>query len=31
MAPFVNAGQFLDVTDVWEANGLNDALGSAAA
>jgi multiple sugar transport system substrate-binding protein len=31
MAPFVNAGQFMDVTDVWEANGLNDALGSAAA
>lgn len=31
MAPFVNAGQFLDVTDVWEENGLNDALGSAAA
>lgn len=31
MAPFVAAGQFLDVTDVWDANGLNDALGSAAA
>jgi len=31
MAPFVAAGQFMDVTDVWEANGLNDALGSAAA
>lgn len=31
MAPFVAAGQFLDVTDVWEANGLNDALASAAA
>jgi len=31
MAPFVNAGQFLDVTDVWETNGLNDALASAAA
>jgi len=31
MAPFVEAGQFLDVTDVWEANGLDDALGSAAA
>ncbi len=31
MAPFVKAGQFQDVTDVWEANGLNDALGSAAA
>ncbi len=31
MAPFVAAGQFMDVTDVWEANGLNEALGSAAA
>ena len=31
MAPFVAAGQFMDVSDVWEANGLNDALGSAAA
>jgi len=31
MAPFVNAGQFMDVTDVWEENGLNEALGSAAA
>lgn len=31
MAPFVAAGQFMDVTDVWEANGLNDALASAAA
>ncbi|MGQ0565136.1 MAG: ABC transporter substrate-binding protein [Gemmobacter sp.] len=31
MAPFVNAGQFLDVTDVWTDNGLDDALGSAAA
>ncbi|MBN8631358.1 MAG: extracellular solute-binding protein [Rhodobacterales bacterium] len=31
MAPFVNAGQFLDVTDVWTENGLDDALGSAAA
>ena len=31
MAPFVEAGQFQDVTDVWEANGLNEALGSAAA
>lgn len=31
MAPFVKAGQFMDVTDVWEANGLNDALGAAAA
>ena len=31
MAPFVAAGQFMDVSDVWEANGLKDALGSAAA
>lgn len=31
MAPFVKAGQFMDVTDVWEGNGLNDALASAAA
>ena len=31
MAPFVAAGQFADITDVWDANGLNDALGSAAA
>lgn len=31
MAPFVNAGQFLDVTDVWTENGLDDALSSAAA
>ncbi|MES2846853.1 MAG: extracellular solute-binding protein [Pseudomonadota bacterium] len=31
MAPFVNAGQFIDVSDVWEANGLGDALGSAKA
>ncbi|MEF3048924.1 ABC transporter substrate-binding protein [Pseudotabrizicola sp. L79] len=31
MAPFVAAGQFMDVTDVWDANGLNDALGSTAA
>jgi multiple sugar transport system substrate-binding protein len=31
MAPFVNAGQFMDVSDVWEANGLHDSLGSAAA
>ncbi len=28
MAPFVNAGQFMDVSDVWEANGLKDALAS---
>jgi multiple sugar transport system substrate-binding protein len=31
MAPFVNAGQFQDVSDVWEANKLGDALGSAKA
>jgi multiple sugar transport system substrate-binding protein len=31
MAPFVNAGQFQDVSDVWEANNLGDALGSAKA
>jgi multiple sugar transport system substrate-binding protein len=31
MAPFVNAGQFTDVSDVWEANGLGDALASAKA
>jgi len=31
MAPFVNSGQFMDVTDVWEENGLNDSLASAAA
>jgi multiple sugar transport system substrate-binding protein len=31
MAPFVKAGQFQDVTDVWDANGLNDSLASAAA
>lgn len=31
MAPFVAAGQFTDVTDVWDGNGLNDALASAAA
>jgi len=31
MAPFVKAGQFEDVTDVWEKNGLNDALKSASA
>lgn len=29
MAPFVNAGQFTDVSDVWEENGLKDSLGSA--
>jgi multiple sugar transport system substrate-binding protein len=31
MAPFVAAGQFQDVSDVWAANGLSDALASAAA
>ena len=31
MAPFVAAGQFMDVSDVWAANGLNDSLGSALA
>jgi multiple sugar transport system substrate-binding protein len=31
MAPFVEAGQFLDVSDVWEANGLGDSLASAKA
>ena len=31
MAPFVKAGQFMDVSDVWEANGLKDSLGSALA
>lgn len=31
MAPFVNAGHFMDVSDVWEANGLHDSLASAAA
>ncbi len=31
MAPFVNSGQFLDVTDVWEENGLDEKLASAAA
>ncbi len=31
MAPFVNAGQFLDVSDVWDAHGLHDSLASAAA
>ncbi|MHA7776580.1 ABC transporter substrate-binding protein [Roseibium sp. M-1] len=31
MAPFVNSGQFMDVTDVWEENGLNESLASAAA
>jgi len=31
MAPFVKAGQFMDVSDVWEANGLGDSLASAKA
>jgi multiple sugar transport system substrate-binding protein len=31
MAPFVAAGQFQDVSDVWEANGLSDSLASAKA
>ncbi|WP_116134033.1 ABC transporter substrate-binding protein [Tropicimonas sp. IMCC34043] len=31
MAPFVNSGQFLDVSDVWEENGLKDAFSSALA
>ncbi len=30
MAPFVNAGLFEDVSDVWADNGLNDSLASAA-
>ena len=29
MAPFVNSGQFMDISDVWEANGLKDSLASA--
>ncbi|MGB7336876.1 MAG: extracellular solute-binding protein [Salaquimonas sp.] len=28
MAPFVKAGQFMDVSDVWEANSLKDQLSS---
>ncbi|MDD7911415.1 extracellular solute-binding protein [Pseudovibrio exalbescens] len=31
MAPFVEAGLFEDVTDVWEEHGLNETLSSAAA
>lgn len=31
MAPFVTSGQFMDVSDVWEANGLGDSLASAKA
>jgi multiple sugar transport system substrate-binding protein len=30
MAPFVKAGQFTDVSDVWAENGLTESLGSAA-
>ncbi len=29
MAPFVNSGQFMDVSDVWEENGLKEDLASA--
>jgi len=28
MLPYVNAGLFEDVTDVWDDNGLRDGLGS---
>jgi len=31
MAPFVNSGQFQDVSDVWEQHNLKESLGSAAA
>ncbi|SEM71353.1 multiple sugar transport system substrate-binding protein [Pseudorhodobacter antarcticus] len=31
MAPFVNAGQFMDVSDVWADNGLSEQLASAKA
>jgi multiple sugar transport system substrate-binding protein len=31
MAPFVTSGQFMDVSDVWEANGLSESLASAKA
>jgi multiple sugar transport system substrate-binding protein len=31
MAPFVESGQFMDVSDVWADNGLNESLGSALA
>lgn len=31
MAPFVKSGQFMDVSDVWEKNGLKDSLASSAA
>ncbi|QUS37179.1 ABC transporter substrate-binding protein [Falsirhodobacter algicola] len=30
MAPFVKSNQFMDVSDVWAENGLNESLGSAA-
>jgi len=30
MAPFVNAGLFEDVTDVWDDNGLNESMASTA-
>ena len=29
MAPFVNAGLFEDITDLWETEGLNDSMASA--
>jgi len=29
MAPFVNSGQFMDISDVWEEHGLKDSLASA--
>ena len=31
MAPFVNSGQFLDVSDVWADNNLGEQLASAKA
>jgi multiple sugar transport system substrate-binding protein len=31
MAPFVQAGQFMDVSDVWDEHGLHESLASAAA
>ncbi len=31
MAPFVDAGQFMDISDVWAENGLNESLASGAA
>ena len=30
MAPFVKAGEFMDVSDVWAENGLSESLASAA-